>query len=83
MYDFGSLSSNTEGIYIKAMLRRILGQHNALAVAEDAEPPAPAARDPVTGYAAYQCTPRLNPFAEFVEVFSELVCAAQVGLRAH
>lgn len=74
VYDFGSLSSTTESIYIKAMLRRMLGNHNPADYEEVA--PAPAAGG---GFAApYHYTARMNPFAEFVEVFAELVCAAQV-----
>lgn len=82
VYDFGSLSGHTESLYIKAMLRRQLGRFNETDALIDeivaAESSEAAGR---RGHQAAAAAPRfvpLSPFAEFVEVFSELVCAAQV-----
>lgn len=85
IFDFGSLSSETESLYIKAMLRKQLEMYN-----EDARDVYDDAVDeinrPITnGRYVHNNTVAnihiMSPFKEFVEVFSELICEAQECVR--
>jgi len=73
IFDFGSLSSETERLYIMAMLRKQLGVYNP----EGEEEPVQTTNAHGTTYAWV----RMTPFEELVEVFTELVCAAQECIR--
>lgn len=72
VFDFGALSAETEGLYVRAMLRKRLGVYYTEEVnithTTDRYIMSPLFRHP-------------NMFDEFVEVFSELVCEAQECIR--
>lgn len=80
IFDFGALSSETESLYIKAMLRKQLEIYNGEEhhVAENTinfyGNLANVGNNMMNRYA-------LSPFKEFVEVFSELICEAQECVR--
>lgn len=83
IFDFGALSSETEELYIKAMLRKQIGMY----APDDDEDPGirvrgggTAERD-ATLQQTLRSTTRMTPFQEFVEVFAQLICAAQECIR--
>ncbi len=79
IYDFGSLSEHTESLYIKAMLRRQLGVYGGEEEISVAHPRVDPADHAHGGQGLGHVTfVQVTPFGEFVEVFSRLVCAAQV-----
>lgn len=65
VFDFGSLSVETEGLYVRAMLREKLSTFYSGHIA-------------LSNGVEYDS---LNQFGEFVEVFSELICDAQECIR--
>lgn len=91
VYDFGSLSSHTESLYIKAMLRSKLAKFNTGEVAA-VQPAARGAgrgaqstrpgrgRDGADDFEQLYYAP-LSPFDEFVDVFADLICSAQEHIR--
>lgn len=81
IYDFGALSSDTESLYIKAMLRRHLEMYSGESLSTE-ETPATTASGMGAYSHVYQYRPvAMSPLKEFVEVFAELVCSAQECVR--
>lgn len=92
IFDFGSLSPETEKIYIRSMLKEQLGMYytpNELPARQ--RPAAVAAQGRamdgrrstpdafISGFYAPEVF--IDPFDEFVDVFTELVCSAQECIR--
>jgi E3 ubiquitin-protein ligase RNF213 len=76
VFDFGSLSADTESLYIKAMLRKQFG-----AYCSDEIEPTLIPTDIYRGGFISSHFNSLSPFDEFVSIFSELICEAQECLR--
>jgi E3 ubiquitin-protein ligase RNF213 len=76
VFDFGSLSAETESLYIKAMLRKQLGAYYS----DEIDSSTRLYGDVYRGGLVSNFN-SLSPFDEFVSVFSELICEAQECLR--
>ena len=81
IYDFGALSSETESLYIKAMLRKHLEMYSGERLSAEEVSTRPAVGANVF-HSLYQYrAATTSPLKEFVEVYAELICSAQECIR--
>jgi energy-coupling factor transporter ATP-binding protein EcfA2 len=80
VFDFGALHPDTERLYIKAMLKTQLAHHLTTINADNHRAQAAEPKQ-AENKSNFGDNPESTDFTEFIEVFAELICAAQEFIR--